>query len=58
MLLLAGNQLALGSCDFSKNKGERFATLGTAALSIFNVGVAFIFGIAILWIARRGWLKL
>jgi MFS superfamily sulfate permease-like transporter len=58
MLFLAGIQLALGSCDFSKNKGERFATLGTAALSIFNVGIAFIFGIAILWIARRCWLKL
>ncbi len=58
MLFLAGIQLALGSCDFSRNKGERFATLGTAALSVFNVGVAFVFGIAVLWIVRRGWLKL
>jgi MFS superfamily sulfate permease-like transporter len=58
MLFLAGIQLALGSCDFSRNKGERFATLGTAALSVFNVGVAFLFGVAILWIVRRGWLKL
>jgi MFS superfamily sulfate permease-like transporter len=58
MLFLAGIQLALGSCDFSRNKGERFATLGTAALSVFNVGVAFVFGIVILWIVRRGWLKL
>lgn len=58
MLFLAGIQLSLGSCDFSKDKGERFVTLGTAALSIFNVGVAFVFGIAILWIVRRGWLRL
>ena len=58
MLFLAGIQLALGSCDFSRNKGERFVTLGTAALSVFNVGVAFVFGIVILWIVRRGWLKL
>lgn len=58
MLFLAGLQLALGSCDFSKNKGERFVTLGTAALSVFNVGVAFLFGIAVLWIVRRGWLRL
>lgn len=58
MLFLAGLQLALGSCDFSKDKGERFVTLGTAALSVFNVGVAFVFGIATLWIVRRGWLRL
>jgi MFS superfamily sulfate permease-like transporter len=58
MLFLAGIQLALGSCDFSRDKGERFATLGTAALSIFNVGIAFVFGIVMLWIVRRGWLKL
>jgi hypothetical protein len=58
MLFLAGLQLALGSCDFSKDKGERFVTLGTAALSVFNVGVAFVFGITVMWIVRRGWLKL
>lgn len=58
MLFLAGLQLALGSCDFSRNKGERFATLGTAALAIFNVGVAFLFGLMALWIVRRGWLRL
>jgi len=58
MLFLAGVQLALGSCDFSRDKGERFVTLGTAALSIWNVGVAFVFGIAVLWIVRRGWLRL
>lgn len=58
MLFLAGVQLALGSCDFSKDKGERFVTLGTAALSIWNVGMAFVFGVAVLWIVRRGWLRL
>jgi hypothetical protein len=58
MLFLAGLQLALGSCDFSKDKGERFVTLGTAALSVWNVGIAFVFGIAVLWIVRKGWLRL
>ena len=58
MLFLAGLQLALGSCDFSKDKGERFVTLGTAALSVWNVGVAFVFGLGVLWLVRRGWLKL
>jgi len=58
MLFLAGLQLALGSCDFARDKGERFVTLGTAALAIWNVGVAFLFGILLLCIARRGWLRL
>lgn len=58
MLFLAGAQLALGSCDFARDKGERFVTLGTAALAIWNVGVAFLFGIIMLQIARRGWLRL
>ena len=58
MLFLAGLQLALGSCDFSKDKGERFVTLGTAALAVWNVGVAFLFGVGLLWLVRRGWLKL
>jgi xanthine/uracil permease len=58
MLFLAGLQLALGSCDFARDKGERFVTLGTAALAIWNVGVAFLFGIVLLYVARRGWLRL
>jgi hypothetical protein len=58
MLFVAGLQLALGSCDLAPDKGERFVTLGTAALSVWNVGVAFLFGMAVLWIVRRGWLRL
>jgi MFS superfamily sulfate permease-like transporter len=58
MLFLAGLQLALGSCEFSRDKGERFVTLGTAALAIWNVGIAFLFGIVALTIVRRGQLKL
>ena len=34
ILFLTGSQLALGSCDFSKDKGERFVTLVTAALAV------------------------
>lgn len=58
MLFLAGLQLALGSCDFSRDKGERFVTLGTAALAVWNVGIAFLFGLLMLHIARRGVLRL
>jgi len=58
ILFLTGAQLALGSCDFSKNKGERFITLVTAAFAIWNVGLAFVAGIALAQIDKRGWLRL
>jgi MFS superfamily sulfate permease-like transporter len=58
ILFLTGAQLSLGSCDFSKNKGERFITLATAAFAMWNVGLAFVAGIALAYIAKRGWLRL
>jgi MFS superfamily sulfate permease-like transporter len=58
ILFLTGVQLALGSCDFSKNKGERFITLATAAFAMWNVGLAFVLGVTLSYIERRGWLRL
>jgi MFS superfamily sulfate permease-like transporter len=58
ILFLTGAQLALGSCDFSKNKLERFVTLVTAAFSMWNVGLAFLVGLTLYYIAKRGWLRL
>ena len=58
ILFLTGAQLALGSCDFSKQKGERFITLVTAAFSMWNVGLAFVVGILLAYIAKRGLLRL
>ena len=58
VLFLTGAQLALGSCDFSRDKGDRFVTLVTAALAAWNVGIAFVAGGLVWAIARRGWLKL
>jgi MFS superfamily sulfate permease-like transporter len=58
ILFLTGAQLALGSCDFSKNKGERFITLVTAAFAMWNVGLAFVLGLGLARIAKRGLLRL
>jgi hypothetical protein len=58
ILFLTGAQLALGSCDFSKDKGERFATLVTAGLALWNVGLAFIVGLACYHLLKRGWIRL
>jgi MFS superfamily sulfate permease-like transporter len=58
ILFLTGAQLSLGSCDFSKDKGERFITLTTAAFAMWNVGLAFVVGIALSYAAKRGLLRL
>jgi predicted benzoate:H+ symporter BenE len=58
ILFLTGAQLALGACDFSRNKGERFITLVTAAFCIWNVGLGFLAGMAGAWLNKRGFLKL
>jgi MFS superfamily sulfate permease-like transporter len=58
ILFLTGAQLALGSCEFGKDKGERFVTLVTAAFAMWNVGVAFLVGIAGSYMVKRGWLRL
>jgi MFS superfamily sulfate permease-like transporter len=58
ILFLAGAQLALGACEFSKHKGERFVTLITAAFAMWNVGAAFLVGIAGSYAVKRGWLRL
>ena len=58
ILFLTGAQLALGSCDFSKDKGERFITLMTAAFCIWNVGLGFLAGIVGAYLHKRGWLRL
>jgi MFS superfamily sulfate permease-like transporter len=58
VLFLTGAQLALGSCDFSKSKGERFITLVTAAFCIWNVGLGFLAGMIGAYLNKRGLLRL
>jgi len=58
ILFLTGAQLALGSCDFGKNKNDRFVTLVTAALSMWNIGLAFVIGVGAYHLLKRGWAKL
>jgi MFS superfamily sulfate permease-like transporter len=57
ILFLAGAQLALGSCDISKDKGERFATVLTAGLSMWNIGIAFVLALAVYHAFKRGWMR-
>lgn len=57
ILFLTGAQLALRSCDFSRDKGERFSTLVTAGLAMWNVGIAFVLGLTIYHAFKRGWVR-
>lgn len=58
VLFLTGAQLALGSCEFGRNKDERFATLVTAGCAVWNVGLGFLLGWLVLAALRRGYVKL
>jgi MFS superfamily sulfate permease-like transporter len=58
ILFLTGAQLALGACDISKDKGERFVTVVTGALAIWNVGIAFVVGMVAYALSKRGLLRL
>jgi xanthine/uracil permease len=58
ILFLTGAQLALGACDISRDKGERFVTVVTGALAVWNVGIAFVVGMAAYGLSKRGLLRL
>jgi hypothetical protein len=56
-LFLTGAQLALGACDISKDKGERFVLVITATLAVWNVGIAFVIGMVAHALNKRGLLR-
>jgi MFS superfamily sulfate permease-like transporter len=58
ILFLTGAQLAVGAGDIPQNKGERFVIMATAALAVWNVGVAFIVGIAADWLHKQKVLRI
>jgi MFS superfamily sulfate permease-like transporter len=57
ILFLTGAQLALGACDVPRDKGERFALMVTGALAVWNVGIAFVVGVAAYWLNKKGLLR-
>ena len=58
ILFLTGAQLALGSCDFGKSKEDRFVSLVTAGCAVWNIGLAFVIGVATYHLLKRRWVKL
>lgn len=53
ILFMTGAQLALGACDKGMKKYERFTMYTVAALAIWNVGVAFIYGLVVHWLLYK-----
>jgi MFS superfamily sulfate permease-like transporter len=59
ILFFAGSELAVGAFNLEEiTRGERFIFYTVAALTVWNVGVAFVFGATVHALFRRGWLKL
>jgi hypothetical protein len=58
ILFLTGAQLALGSCDLGEGKNDRFVSLITAACAVWNIGAAFILGLAAYQLLKRGLARL
>ena len=58
ILFLAGAQLAMSSREPGPDKVDRFVILATAALTVWNVGIAIIFGFLGYHASKRGWLDI
>lgn len=58
ILFLAGAQLALGICELGPKKTERFVAITTAAFCLWNVGLAFVFGLALHHALKRDLVRL
>lgn len=58
ILFLAGTELAMSSREPGPDKVDRFIVLATAALAVWNVGLAVVFGFLGYHALKRGWLAL
>ena len=58
ILFLAGIQLALAICELGEERSQRFTVLATAALAIWHVGVAFVFGVLLEQALKRKWIRI
>ncbi len=58
ILFLAGAELAMSSREPGPDKVDRFIILATAALAVWNVGLAVVFGFLGYHASKRGWLDL
>lgn len=58
ILFLAGAELALGARQEGLDKGSRFVLYTVAAAALWNVGVAFLWGVLAQFLIRRGVIRI
>lgn len=58
ILFLTGSELALGTCYKDFDKQARFVMYTTAAWALWNIGIAFVFGVVIHYLLKRDIVKL
>jgi MFS superfamily sulfate permease-like transporter len=58
ILFLTGAQLALGAGRLGEDKAGHFVLFTTAAFTLWNVGLAFVFGMAAHWLLKKNIIKL
>ena len=57
ILFFAGAELAVGARDVGKEKADVYLMVIVAGLAMWNMGAAFLVGIVVQLVMRRGWLK-
>jgi xanthine/uracil permease len=57
ILMFGGLELAAGVRTSGGSKADRYVMLFTAGLAIWNMGVAYLAGLALWYGFERGWLK-
>ncbi len=57
ILMFGGLELAAGAQGNSFQKGDRYVMLLTAGLSMWNMGVGYLAGLALWFAFQRGWLR-
>jgi hypothetical protein len=57
ILMFGGLELAVGTHTNGQERADRYVTIFTAGLAMWNMGAAYLAGLALWYGLRRGWLK-
>jgi hypothetical protein len=58
ILFLAGSEIALGTCHDGFDKKARFVMYTTTAWALWNISIAFVFGVVVHQLLKREIVKL
>lgn len=58
ILLFGGLELAAGAHGDALKRGDRYVVLLTAGISLWNMGVGYLAGLALWYAVQRGWIRI